>query len=91
MKMRIYLLSLLALAMASFLLVHFGMIWVYGRFYVYVSNPVVLILETAGIAAILGFSFYCLLGQLREGRASQAKLMRVRADSSSLPGRGQWS
>ena len=51
--------------MASFLLVHFGLIWAYGRFYIYESNPLVLILETTMIVAILTFGFYCLVDQLR--------------------------
>jgi hypothetical protein len=64
MKIKIYLLSLLTFAMASFLLVHFGLIWVFGRFYIYESNPLVLFLETTLIVAILGFSLYCLMEQL---------------------------
>jgi hypothetical protein len=81
MKIRVYVLSLLALAMASFLLVHFGLIWTYGKFYIYESNPVVLILETSGIVAILGFSFYCLVEQLRGARVNQVEMIRVRENS----------
>jgi hypothetical protein len=76
MKTRVYVLSLLALAMASFLLVHFGLIWTYGKFYIYESNPVVLILETTGIVAILGFSFYCLMEQLRGAKVNQVEIVR---------------
>jgi hypothetical protein len=83
MKIRVYILSLLAFAMASFLLVHFGLIWAYGKFYIYESNPLVLILETTMMVAILGFSFYCLLEQLREGRAGQAKAIQIRNISTS--------
>ncbi len=64
MKTRVYILALLALAMALFLLVHFGLIWVYGRFYIYESSPLILILETTMIGAIMAFSFYCLVEQL---------------------------
>jgi hypothetical protein len=64
MKAKVYILALLALAMASFLLVNFGLIWAYGRFYIFESNPLVLILETTLIVAILVFSFYCLLEQI---------------------------
>lgn len=64
MKARVYILALLALSMASFLLLNFGLIWAYGRFYIYESNALVLILETTLIVAILAFSFYCLVEQL---------------------------
>jgi hypothetical protein len=83
MKIRVYVLSLLAFAMASFLLVHFGLIWAYGRFYIYESNPLVLILETTMMVAILSFSFYCLMEQLREGRANQTKALQIRNISTS--------
>jgi hypothetical protein len=65
---RIYTLALLSLAMASFLLFHFAMIWVYGSFYIYESSRVVLSLETTMMLAILCFSISCLAGQLRKGR-----------------------
>ena len=61
-----YALALVSIAMASFLLVHFAMIWVYGKFYIYESNPAVLLLETTLMVAILGFSCFCLLSQLRQ-------------------------
>ena len=73
MKIRIYLLSVLSLAMASFLLVHFGMIWAYGRFYIYESNPVILVLETLAMVAVLGFSFYCMMEQLQRARSNARK------------------
>jgi hypothetical protein len=65
MKTKTFMLALLAFAMASFLLVHFGMIWAFGQFYIYESNSLVLILETVLIVVILGFAFYCLLEQVR--------------------------
>jgi hypothetical protein len=65
MHIRLYILALFALAMATFLLFHFGLIWVFGRFYIAEPNHLVLILETVTIAGILGFSFYCLIEQLR--------------------------
>jgi hypothetical protein len=64
MDRRIYILSLLTLGMASFLLFHFGMIWVCGEFYIYESNYLVLTAETSFVVAILVFSFYCILGQI---------------------------
>jgi len=70
MKARNYILALLTLAMSSFLLLHFGMIWAYGRFYIYESNSLILISETTLIVAILVFSFYCLVDYLRQSRIS---------------------
>ncbi len=66
MKIKVYILALLAVAMATFLLVHFGMIWTYGRFYIAEPNTPVLCLETVMMTAIFGFSFYCLIDQLRK-------------------------
>ena len=63
-KIRVYVLALLALSMASFLLINFGLIWAYGRFYIYESNALILIMETTLIVAILAFSFYCLVEAL---------------------------
>jgi hypothetical protein len=61
-------LALLALAMASFLLLHFAMIWAYGRFYIYESNPLVLLAETGMMVGILIFSSYCFVEYLRHER-----------------------
>lgn len=69
-KIRVYVLAVLSFAMASFLLVHFGMIWVLGRFYIYESSLLVLVAETTLIVSILGFSFYSLVDQLRTARDS---------------------
>ena len=63
---KIYTLALLSLAMATFLLVHFALIWVCGRFYIFESNILVLTMETTMMVAILCFSLYCLLEQLRK-------------------------
>jgi len=65
---RVYALALMSLAMAAFLLIHFTLIWVYGKFYVYESNLLVLSLETTLIVSILCFSFYCLADQLHQKR-----------------------
>ena len=70
MKTKVYILALLAVAMSSFLLIHFGLIWAYGRFYIFESNPLVLILETTLIVAILAFSFYCLIEQINTPKSS---------------------
>ena len=64
----------MALAMSTFLLVHFGMIWAYGRFYIYESNPLILILETTMMVAILSFSFYCLVEQVRMNKEFRASV-----------------
>jgi hypothetical protein len=66
MKVKVYILALAALAMASFLLFHFGTIWAYGKFYIYESNIGILIAETTLIVAIMVFSFFCLIEQLRK-------------------------
>jgi hypothetical protein len=68
MTLRVCILGLLAFAMASFLLCHFGLIWAYGNFYIYESNHLVLILETTMMVVILGFSTYCIAEQLRKKR-----------------------
>jgi hypothetical protein len=65
---RICALALLAFAMASFLLFHFASIWAYGNFYIFETNRLVLILETTGMVAILGFSVFCIAEQLRKTR-----------------------
>ena len=59
-------LALLSLAMATFLLVHFALIWAYGRFYIFESNVLVLSLETTLMVAILCFSIFCMVDQLRK-------------------------
>ena len=71
MKIKFYILALLAVAMATFLLVHFGMIWAYGRFYIAEPNTPVLCLETVMMIAIFGFSFYCLIDQIRNTRKTR--------------------
>jgi len=68
MKLRIYVLALLAFAMASFLLFNFAAIWAYGRFFIYESNYLVLTLETTMMVAILGFSVFCIAEQVRRMR-----------------------
>lgn len=67
-RIQIYTLALVSLAMASFLLFHFALIWIYGKFYVFESNRIVLLLETTMIITILCFSIYCLGEQLLKRR-----------------------
>ena len=66
MKLQAYFLPLVALAMAGFLLFHFIMIWVYGRFYIYETNPLILVIETTMVVAVLLYCVYCLASQLRQ-------------------------
>jgi len=66
MKGRIYFLALLVLAMGTFLMAHFAMILVYGRFYIYESNSIVLLSEITFISAIITFAVYCIIDQLRK-------------------------
>jgi hypothetical protein len=68
MKLRIYVLALLAFAMGSFLLFNFANIWAYGNFFIYESNRLVLTIETITIIAILGFSIFCMAEQVRRIR-----------------------
>ena len=68
MKLRIYVLALLAFAMASFLLFNFAAIWAYGKFFIYESNRWVLTLETTMMVAILVFSVFCIAEQVRRIR-----------------------
>ena len=63
-SIRVYTLALISFAMATFLLINFVLIWAYGKFYIYESNHVVLILETAVMTAILFFSLVCVIEQL---------------------------
>jgi len=61
---RNYVLSLVSLSMALFLLIHFALIWIYGKYYIYESNRLVLLSETTLIIVVLCFSLFCLLEQL---------------------------
>ena len=66
MSVRRYFLAVLALGMALVLLFHFGCIWVYGEFVICESNTAILIAETCGMLAIVIYSGYCVLDQLRD-------------------------
>ena len=68
MKLRIYVLALLAFAMASFLLFNFASIWAYGKFFIFESSRVTLTIETTMMVVILGFSVYCIAEQVRNMR-----------------------
>lgn len=71
-RLNIILLALLAIGMALFLLCHFICIWIYGEFYIYESNVLVLTLETAMIIGILGFSAYCVVKELQKFQRSSS-------------------
>ena len=66
MRTQNYILSVLAFAMASFLLIHFGLIAVYGKYYIYETNRWILLAEITLIIAIMVFSFYCIVDHLRK-------------------------
>ena len=68
MKVKTSILALTSLAMASFLLCHFAFIWIFGEFYIFESSKLVLVSETTLIVAIIGFSAFCLVDQLRRPR-----------------------
>lgn len=71
MKFRVYILSLLSLAMATWLLFHLACIWMYGRFFIYEPNILVLLLETIGILLAGAFSVSCAVEQLKAKNASK--------------------
>ncbi len=68
MNIKVYFLALIALAMSSFLLIHLGLIMVLGKFYIYESNTLVLVLEITMTVAIISFGLYCLIDEIRKGR-----------------------
>ena len=68
MQIRSFFLALLTLAMGSFLLLHFGLIWMYGSVEIYESNTLILTLETIMMIGIIGFSLYCSAAFLRRSR-----------------------
>ena len=67
-NLRTSVLALLAFGMALVLLIHFGLIWIYGRFYIAESNTFILLAETAFIVSILTFSGYCFTRELSRHR-----------------------
>jgi len=60
-SIRLYTLALLSFAMATFLLVHFVLIWVYGKFYIFESNMFILSLETTVDGSGSVFSVFIVL------------------------------
>ncbi len=68
MRYRGRILAFASVAMAAFLLFHFAMIWVYGRFLIYESNTWILAAETVLMAGILVFSSHCLIEYFRQDR-----------------------
>jgi hypothetical protein len=77
MKIRVYILSLLAFGMALVLLMHFGCIWFYGEFLITEPNTMILTIETMLMAGIMFFSMFCLFDQLRN-TAHEGKQVQVR-------------
>jgi hypothetical protein len=77
MKFRVYVLSLLALAMAIWLLFHLACIWVYGRFFIHESNTLILLLETIAILFTVAFSISCVLEQLKVKKINQNGFNRM--------------
>jgi hypothetical protein len=47
--------------MAIFLLMHFVLIWIYGRVQIYENNMIILTLEILMTVFILGFSAFCIV------------------------------
>jgi hypothetical protein len=53
--------SCLVIALGIILAVHFAMFWIYGGVFIYESNKIILIVETAMSIAIMGFGLERLL------------------------------
>jgi hypothetical protein len=51
--------------MAVFLLMHFILIWIYGKVQIYESNMIILTLEIGMTVFILGFSGFCIFSGFR--------------------------
>ena len=58
-------LSLLSSGMAIFLLMHFILIWIYGKVQIYESNMIILTLEIFMTLFILGFSAFCIISGMK--------------------------
>jgi hypothetical protein len=74
MNFKLCLLSLLSLGMAIFLLMHFILIWIYGRVQIYESNIIILSLEIIMTVFILGFSAFCIFSgfkSMKQNRVSE--------------------
>ena len=65
MNFKMCFLSLLSSGMAIFLLMHFILIWIYGKVQIYESNMVILTLEIFMTVFILGFSAFCIISGLK--------------------------
>ena len=61
MNFKICFLSLLSLGMALFLLLHFILIWIYGKVQIYENNMIILSMEILMTLFILGFSTFCII------------------------------
>jgi hypothetical protein len=77
MNFKMCFLSLLSSGMAIFLLMHFILIWIYGRVEIYESNMIILTLEIFMTLFILGFSAFCIVSGFKHARQKNL------ADSSS--------
>jgi hypothetical protein len=65
MRVRFFYLSLLASGMALFLLIHFIAIWIYGQVRIFEANTWMLVFEIFMTLAILGFSTFCGIEQIK--------------------------
>lgn len=61
MNFRMCFLSLVSSGMAIFLLMHFVLIWLYGKVQIYEPNMLILSLEITMTVFILGFSAFCIV------------------------------
>jgi hypothetical protein len=63
--------SCLVIALGIILAVHFAMFWIYGGVFVYESNKIILIIETAMSIAIMGFGLERLISYANASNRQQ--------------------
>jgi ABC-type nickel/cobalt efflux system permease component RcnA len=73
MKFRELLISVLAVGMAACLLSYLVSIWVFGKFYIFESNKLILTIETLMLLAIIGFGLYLFFSDLNSRSMKRMK------------------
>ncbi len=86
MRFRLCVLGSLALGMAICLMVHFAFIWKYGKFYIYEPNPLILVMETVMMAAIIIYALYCVISSLKNPADPYPESVAALRHGSSVPG-----
>jgi hypothetical protein len=65
MKLRKCLISILAIGMGACLLSNFVSIWIFGKYYIYESNRMILGIETLMMIIIISYSLFSLFSDFR--------------------------